>query len=292
MEVYPIKIGAIIWIILLLLSIFYASKVYFEGKGKDSKEQKNSNIQLIFAILGVFITLLAIAWTEMPEIFNHRVHLPDFGAIDTADTSDETDGEFENEQINTDQYLIDGTKLSELGSRVVMSSIAYDNDTYHDSHILLVRPNNVEDWESGEVDITGNDYMWLNLHVRNDNPSEDVIAYNTSVHIEMPKDDSFSTRKTIRTCVYASNAEPTDRWDDVELYSDREFKLSYVPQSSHMYNGYFGWNYTTIPSAAKLGDMILDYPGAMVGYKSSDGKMPGGLKYQTNVAAKVNIEWK
>lgn len=34
--------------------------------------------------------------------------------------------------------------------------------------------------------------MWLNLHVRNDNTSEDMIAYNTSVHIEMPEDDTFS----------------------------------------------------------------------------------------------------
>ena len=230
-----------------------------EENRKEDKEYKNSIIPHAIAILAVFVALFGIAWTEIPELFNRRVNLPDFEVMhgvavdaDEADNAQNTQNIFnaQNTAIENGE-LLDGTKVSELGDRVVMSSFAYDGETYHDGHILRVHLDKTGEWGIGEVDITGNDYLWLSLHVQNDNPSEDVIAYDTSVHIEMPEDDDFSTRKVIRACVYASNAEPTDRWDDIEFYSDRKFKISYVPQSAHMYNGYFGWNYTTIPSAAK-----------------------------------------
>ena len=70
METSSIKLGTIIWIILLLIAIFYAGRVFLESDEEDGKERKNSNIQLIFAILGVFVALLAIAWNEIPELFN------------------------------------------------------------------------------------------------------------------------------------------------------------------------------------------------------------------------------
>ena len=144
METFPIKLGTIIWIIFLLFSIFCAYRVFKEDRKDDRKDDQNSKISLRIAILAVFVALFGIAWTEIPEIFNHRVYLSDLGII-TDEASDldavDTTAESDNNQ-DPDQILLDGTKVSELGNRVAMSSIAYDDEIYHGSHILIVRPNN------------------------------------------------------------------------------------------------------------------------------------------------------
>ncbi len=203
--------------------------------------------------------------------------------------------EIENDQITNE--LLDGTMISELGDRIVLSSQKYiKNDWYSDGHILVGHGVHVVDgeqvhneWKNGRVDISGSDYMFLNIHIENDNPNENIIAKNTSVYFDVP--EGVNNNMVVVGHVTASNADPMERTDEIEIVADRKFSLEYVNGTAYMYNNYYSFKSIDLDPQQRLGDRIIEKPGAHVGYKSPDGLVKGGPQYQVNVSIMLNINW-
>lgn len=94
------------------------------------------------------------------------------------------------------------------------------------------------------------------------------------MYFDIPEDSGESL--TVRVCVSASNADPKERWDEIEIYADRHFSLSFTPQSAYMYNNFYSFKSTSLDYKQQLGDRIITYPGAPVGYEDADGYVRGG----------------
>jgi uncharacterized repeat protein (TIGR01451 family) len=105
------------------------------------------------------------------------------------------------------------------------------------------------------------------------------VAHNVSARIYIPT----ATATALRANAYidASNANPTEVYDTVNLDSSAPFSLQYIPGSAEMFNGY-------APNGFALSDSIVTN-GAPIGYAGPDGTIPGCLAYSGYVTVKVKV---
>lgn len=131
----------------------------------------------------------------------------------------------------------------------------------------------------------GKEYV-VRMYVHN-NAADNLklVAENVRASASVPT----TTGKTVPISgfVSSSNANPAKVWDDVELTSDKDFNLAYVPGSATFHNNSVGKN----PEGAKLSDDITTSTGALLGYDKLDGKVPGCYQYSGYVYFKVKPQF-
>jgi len=112
------------------------------------------------------------------------------------------------------------------------------------------------------------------------NASGKGIAHGAYVKVQLPAVIGTNTKSV--GYVGATNANPTQVWDDVSFNSTSgSMTLSYLPGTAHIYN-----KGTT--NGAKLADSIVT-TGAPIGFNSLNGDLPGCNEFAGYVTFKVKI---
>ena len=164
-----------------------------------------------------------------------------------------------------------------------------NNSFYGDERnfVTIKDASNTQDggWSDKVTVQPGKEYV-VRMYVHNNAADNlNLVAENVRASATVPT----TTGKTVPISgfVSADNANPTKVWDDVELTSDKDFNLAYVPGSASFNNNGIG----NSPEGAKLSDSIVTSTGALLGYDKLDGKIPGCYKYSGYVYFKVKPQF-
>lgn len=114
------------------------------------------------------------------------------------------------------------------------------------------------------------------------NASGAGVAQNTSLKVKSPSVVRPGERGAISGTISASNARPGSVWDEAFVTSDTDIALRYVPGSATVTsNGKV--------NGQKLPDSFLT-TGALLGYDSLNGKLPGCTQYSGFVTYKFRAD--
>jgi len=140
-------------------------------------------------------------------------------------------------------------------------------------------------WKDTITAEPGKEYV-VRMYVHN-NAADNLhlVATNTRASATVPT--TTGKNVPISAFVSADNANPGKVWDDVNLTSDKDFNLAYVPGSATFHNNSVG----SAPEGAKLSDNIVTSTGALLGYDKLDGNIPGCYKYSGYVYFKVKPQF-
>ncbi|HEX6461785.1 MAG TPA: PKD domain-containing protein [Candidatus Saccharimonadales bacterium] len=170
-------------------------------------------------------------------------------------------------------------------NKVVFNSIIDNPHIGDERNFTVVRDAAITTdggWQDNQTVQPGKEYT-VRMYVHN-NAHQDLNlkALNTRVKAAVPT----NTAKNISVSgfVSASNADPTEVWDDIHFNSAQDFNLVYVPGSAEIYNNATG------PTGKKLSDSIVTSAGAPVSY-TEEGVIPGCFKYASYVYFKVKPQF-
>ena len=130
------------------------------------------------------------------------------------------------------------------------------------------------------INVTGNDEYSVNVYVHNNAAANlGLIAENTRAQVTW--NTGFTKQVQLDGVISADNASPKSVWDQVIFKSnDKNFKLVYVAGSAKYYT-----NANTAGFA--IGDNVVKSGGALLGYDSLNGKVPGCFQYTGILNLKV-----
>jgi uncharacterized repeat protein (TIGR01451 family)/LPXTG-motif cell wall-anchored protein len=131
-----------------------------------------------------------------------------------------------------------------------------------------------------EINVTGNAEYSVNIYVHNNAASNlNLVANSTKAQVTWATGEA--NRVELNGIISAANASPREVWDQVVFKSDtQKFKLVYVSGSARYYNNVNPTN------GFAIGDDVVK-AGALLGYKSMDGNIPGCFQYSGVLNVKV-----
>ncbi|GHU07151.1 hypothetical protein FACS189431_1270 [Alphaproteobacteria bacterium] len=136
-----------------------------------------------------------------------------------------------------------------------------------------------------EINVTGNAEYSVNVYVHNNAASNlNLVANSTKAQVTWATGEA--NRVELNGIISAANASPREVWDQVVFKSDsKKFKLVYVSGSARYYNNINPSN------GFVIGDDVVK-TGALLGYKTMDGNIPGCFQYSgvLNVKVKAVVE--
>lgn len=135
-------------------------------------------------------------------------------------------------------------------------------------------------WKDELAVEVGKEY-WVRVYVHNNAAANlNLVATNSRMTIAIPNE--ASTSATVIGQVSADNANPKSVWDETVLKSDSPFLLKYIAGSAQ---------YTTnAVEKMSLSDTIVTSEGALLGYETLDGKIPGCFQYSGIATIKVVVQ--
>lgn len=171
---------------------------------------------------------------------------------------------------------------------VTFNSIT-NNSVYGDERnfVNIKDASNTNDggWTDEVTVQPGKEYV-VRMYVHNNASANlNLVAQNTRASATVPTTTGKSV--PISGFVSADNANPAKVWDDVNLKSDKNFNLAYIPGSASFHNNSVGQG----SQGAKLSDGIVTSAGALLGYDKLDGKIPGCYQYSGYVYFKVKPQF-
>lgn len=173
-------------------------------------------------------------------------------------------------------------------SYVTFNSIT-NNSFYGDERnfVTVKDASNTQDggWTDKVTVQPGKEYV-VRMYVHN-NAADHLNLKATNTRASASIGAGTAKSVPISGFVSADNADPKKVWDDVELTSDKDFNLAYVPGSASWHNNFVGKN----PEGAKLPDSIITSTGALLGTESLNGEIPGCYKYSGYVYFKVKPQF-
>lgn len=185
-------------------------------------------------------------------------------------------------------YTLDQINNGDLGDTITFNSIS--NGKIGDEKNFVgakVAGTKVETWNANTINVKDGETYTIRLFVHNNSPKgEEAIAKGVKATFSIPT--TVAKSQTIIGYIDSSNADPVRYWDEVTLNATEDFYLEYVDGSA-MYNNNIG--------DFKLPNEVVT-SGALVGYTSMNGEIPGcyeysgvvtiNVKVHTSVAAKVS----
>jgi uncharacterized repeat protein (TIGR01451 family) len=174
--------------------------------------------------------------------------------------------------------------MAKPADHVVFNSIT-DNPEYGDERQFTgIKDNantNAGGWQNTITAQPGHEYL-VRVYVHNNAASNlNLVAKNTRVTAALST--ATSTSVPITTYVSADNAEKV--WADVRLSSNEAFNIAYVSGSAVFYNNVTG------QAGRSVSDSLVNPGGALVGYQSNNGDVPGCMQYAGYLTFKVKAQF-
>lgn len=126
-------------------------------------------------------------------------------------------------------------------------------------------------WQDNITIEDGKEYL-VRMYVHNNAADNlNLVAKNTRVMANVP--NTLANSHQIDGFITADNAKPTKIWDSVVFKSGQNFTLKFISGSARYHNNVNAATGFTLP------DSIVTSGGALVGYKSMNGDVPGCFQY-------------
>ncbi len=176
--------------------------------------------------------------------------------------------------------------IANPATKVTFNSIIDNPNVGDERNFVVVKDAAVTTdggWQDTVTVQPGKEYL-VRMYVHNNAASSlNLTALNTRVTAALGT--NTGTKVDMTGYVSADNADPKQVWDDISFTSASTFNMVYVPGSAMIYNNATG------PSGRALGNSIMNGGGALVGYASNDGKVPGCFQYASYVYIKVKPQF-
>ena len=177
---------------------------------------------------------------------------------------------------------------------VTFNSITDNPDVGDERNFLRVRDSDERYWGAGTTNgwtdtisnmQEGHTYD-VRLYVHNNGVEDKYLAENVKAHINLPTaEDVYGKQFEVNGYLYASNAKPSEIWDNIVLKSDKAFHVKVV--SAKYYNNVR----TEATSGFDLGSEVYtakgEGTGALLGFDQMNGYMNSCLKYSGYVLLKI-----
>lgn len=177
--------------------------------------------------------------------------------------------------------------IEKPASFITFNSIT-NNPNYGDERNFVIAKDasntSAGGWQDTVTIQDGKEYL-VRMYVHNNAADNlNLVAKSTKVMANVP--NTFAKSHQIDGYVTANNANPAKIWDSVVLKGDQDFSLTYVSGSAKYYNN-------INPSTGfSLPDSIVTSAGALVGYKSMNGDVPGCFEYSGIATFKIKATTK
>ena len=177
---------------------------------------------------------------------------------------------------------------------VTFNSITDNPDVGDERNFLRVRDSDERYWGAGTTNgwtdtisnmQEGHTYD-VRMYVHNNGVEDKYLAENVKAHINLPTaEDVYGKQFEVNGYLYASNAKPSEIWDNIVLKSDKAFHVKVV--SAKYYNNVR----TEATSGFDLGSEVYtakgEGTGALLGFDQMNGYMNSCLKYSGYVLLKI-----
>ena len=176
-------------------------------------------------------------------------------------------------------YTLDQINNGDLGDTITFNSIS--NGKIGDEKNFVgakVAGAKVDTWNANSINVKDGETYTIRLFVHNNSPKgEDAVAKDVKATFSVPT--TVAKSQTIIGYLDSSNANPGRYWDEVTLEADEDIYLEYVDGSAK-YNNNMG-------TFSLSNDVIIS--GAMLGYESMNGEIPGCYQYSGVVTIDVKV---
>ncbi|MGE5309659.1 MAG: hypothetical protein ACM3JF_01095 [Sphaerimonospora mesophila] len=176
--------------------------------------------------------------------------------------------------------------MDKPASYITFNSITDNPGVGDERNFTRIRETGSDTWSDSATIQEGKEYT-IRMYVHNNAASNlNLVATNVRAALNLPL-NSYTTNFTVNGFISADNAKPAKVWDQVTVKSDKEFRLQVV--SAKYFNNVTGstngWNLSN--------DLFTNNNGgALLGYSSLNGKIPGCLQYAGYIIVKVKPEFK
>ena len=155
-----------------------------------------------------------------------------------------------------------------------------DNPEYGDERPFL----DVRDLNSAavtdKITVTNNEELVLRVFFHNNASANlHLVSQNTRVKVLLPHTPSTATYAA--GYIMSDNASPKVVTDTVDFVGPSNFTLSYEPGTAQLW--------TDAAHGLTMSDSIVTNSGALIGYATLDGKVPGCSAYEGFVTFKVRV---
>lgn len=182
-------------------------------------------------------------------------------------------------------YTTQQINAGALGNTITMNSIT--NGSIGDERNFVgakLSTSNSTTWNADTINVQDGQIVTIRLYVHNNSPlGQNAIAQGVKVTFSLPTNVGKS--QTVIGYLDATNATPTRYWDEVELKSDEDFYIEYVTGSAKYSNKDANGNRRTF----NLPDAVISESGAMLGYDSMNGQIPGCFDFDGEVTIQVKV---
>ncbi len=174
--------------------------------------------------------------------------------------------------------------IQNAAPHITFNSIT-NNSSYGDERDFMnIKPTSNTSsggWQNNLEVQDGKEY-WVRVFVHNNAKADlNLTATNTRIAVSVPSEYGKSVQ--LDGFISADNATPQEIWDDAVMTSDKRFNVSYVQGSARYYNN------VNNTSGFTLSDNIVTNTGALVGYQSMNGQLPGCNQYSGYAVFKVKV---
>lgn len=142
--------------------------------------------------------------------------------------------------------------------------------------------NNV--WHDTITVEEGKEYM-VRIYVHN-NAASNLNLVATNVRASFGLSNEYGNSFTMNGFVSSDNANPTKIWDQIVVQGEKQFKLNYVAGSAKYYNNAVG------SAGVALGNDLFTTEGALLGWETMNGQIPGCMEYSGYVLFRIKPEFK
>lgn len=169
---------------------------------------------------------------------------------------------------------------------VTFNSITNNGKVGDERNFVRIREDGAGNYGDEMKLVPGKEYQVMVYYHNNAktslNESGKGIAKDVSVKAQMPSVVKPGERGKISGTVSASNANPASVWDEAYVTADTDVALRYVPGSA-----------TITSNGAVNGQVLPDSlftTGALIGYDSLNGVLPGCAQYSGYVVYKFKVD--
>ena len=176
--------------------------------------------------------------------------------------------------------------MDKPASYVTFNSIVDNPGVGDERNFTRIRETGSDTWSDTATIQEGKEYT-IRMYVHNNAASNlNLVATNVRAALNLPL-NTYTTDFTVNGFISADNAKPAKVWDQVIVRSDKEFRLQVV--SAKYFN-----NVTGTTNGWDLSNDLFTNAngGALLGYTSLDGKIPGCLQYAGYIIVKVKPQFK
>jgi conserved repeat domain len=158
-------------------------------------------------------------------------------------------------------------------TKVTFNSITNNPNIGDERNFVGIRERGSNDLWSDNIEVKrGKEYV-VRLYVHNNAAANlNLVAENVKAMINLPT----TTGKSIEVngFIDSSNADPKQIWDNAKFFNNNEvFNLAYVAGSARYFNNHYG------STGVQISDSVLTSNGALLGYDSLNGRIPGCMQY-------------